>query len=93
MLKSSQPTTPAPASSQTTPAAKDASKPAKKKQKVVEESSPSVEISLPAGDDQFFLLCDAQLLRDSVVLTTIDCGIGSAFQRTAVQERDARLEE
>ncbi|KAL5846646.1 hypothetical protein ACOSQ3_010170 [Xanthoceras sorbifolium] len=83
MLKLSQPTTPALASP----------KPVKKKQMVVEGSSPSVEISLPAGvtafndykalvrgADQFLLLRDAQLLRDSRVLTTIDRGIVSTFQ-------------
>ncbi|KAL5753013.1 hypothetical protein ACOSQ2_023520 [Xanthoceras sorbifolium] len=93
MLKSSQPTTPAPISPQVTDTAKDASKP----------------ISLPAGvtafndykalvrgADQFLLLHDAHLLRDYGVLTTIDRGIASTFQlrqRAAVLERDEWLEE
>ncbi|KAL5803264.1 hypothetical protein ACOSQ4_031569 [Xanthoceras sorbifolium] len=88
MLKASQPTTHAHASPQTTLAAKDASKSAKKKQKVMEESSPGIEISLPASVT-FLLSHDAHLLRDSGVLTTIDRGIASTFQLT--HEKDGRL--
>ncbi|KAL5789938.1 hypothetical protein ACOSQ2_004826 [Xanthoceras sorbifolium] len=94
MLKYGQPMTPAPASPLNTPIAKDAAKQINKKQKVVEESSASIEISLSAGvsafkdykalikgANQFVLQRDAKLLRDSGVLNTIDRSIAIAFQK------------
>ncbi|KAL5827187.1 hypothetical protein ACOSQ4_018984 [Xanthoceras sorbifolium] len=53
MLNAGQPTTSASASPQTTPALKDASTFANKKQKVAEGLSSSIEISLPAGVTTF----------------------------------------
>ncbi|KAL5787797.1 hypothetical protein ACOSP7_004746 [Xanthoceras sorbifolium] len=105
MLKAGQPRTLAPASLQTTPAAKDASKPAKNKQKVAEESSSGVEIFLPAGvtafndykslirgADQFLLPRDVQLLKDSSVSTTVDRGL-LVPSKNVMQEKDARIED
>ncbi|KAL5857233.1 hypothetical protein ACOSQ3_004691 [Xanthoceras sorbifolium] len=104
MLKSGQPMTPAPALPLNTPVAKDAAKQIKKKQKVVEESSASIEISFSAGvsafkdykalikgANQFVLQRDAKLLRDSGVLNTIDRSIAIAFQR-AKEEKLKELE-
>ncbi|KAL5764496.1 hypothetical protein ACOSQ2_017090 [Xanthoceras sorbifolium] len=103
MLKVGQSLTPTPASPPSSSAAKDASKHIKEKHKVVEESSLGVKISLSAGvsafkhykaliqgADQFILPHNAQLLRDSGVLNTIDQGITSTFQ--VEQEREEKLE-
>ncbi|KAL5744642.1 hypothetical protein ACOSQ2_027758 [Xanthoceras sorbifolium] len=96
MLKSSQPTTPIPASPQVTSTTNDAFKSVKKKQNLVEESSTGIGISLSTGitafndykaliqgANQFLLPRHTQLLSDFGVFTIID----------PVQERDARLEE
>ncbi|KAL5753774.1 hypothetical protein ACOSP7_021994 [Xanthoceras sorbifolium] len=97
MLRSGQPSTPVTASPLGTPIVKDSSKQVNKKQKVVEGSSPRVEFSLTAGAsafkgykamveeaDQFVLPHNGQLLRDSG---------GVKHDRSAVRERDERLEE
>ncbi|KAL5810337.1 hypothetical protein ACOSQ3_027037 [Xanthoceras sorbifolium] len=81
MLKSSQPTTPAPASPQVTHAVKDSSKPVKKKQNVVEGSSPGVEISLPTSVTAFNYY------------KALIQGVDQFLLPAVVLEKEARLEE